>query len=63
MLQLQLFSLQLMHRENIFSAKGFIVDATLLTAVSNIYIYIYIYNTCFRLTNADICNFFHNLIY
>ncbi|XP_018306496.1 uncharacterized protein [Mycetomoellerius zeteki] len=31
--ELQLFSLQLMHRENIFSAKGFIVDATLLTAM------------------------------
>jgi len=27
--------LQLMHHENIFSAKGLIVDATLLTAVSD----------------------------
>jgi len=35
MLQLELFSLQILHRENIFSAKGLTVDATLLTAVSN----------------------------
>jgi len=34
MLQLQLFSLQILHRENVFSAKGLIVDATLLTAVN-----------------------------
>ncbi|XP_071638473.1 uncharacterized protein [Temnothorax longispinosus] len=32
--ELQLFSLQVLHRENAFSAKGLIVDATLLTAVS-----------------------------
>ncbi|KYN03758.1 hypothetical protein ALC62_05455 [Cyphomyrmex costatus] len=47
--ELQLFSLQLMHRdrENIFSAKGFIVDATLLTAVINIYIYYLLsFNKC-----------------
>lgn len=35
MLQLQLFSLQILHRENTFCAKGLTVDATLLTAVSN----------------------------
>lgn len=34
-LQLQLFSLQILHRENSFTAKGLTVDATLLTAVSN----------------------------
>jgi len=34
MLQLQLFSLQILHSENIFSAKGFTVDATLFVAVS-----------------------------
>ncbi|KAL6429844.1 hypothetical protein ACFW04_007604 [Cataglyphis niger] len=33
--ELQLFSLQILHRENTFSAKGLNVDATLLTAVSN----------------------------
>ncbi|XP_018058017.1 PREDICTED: uncharacterized protein LOC108693524 [Atta colombica] len=33
-LQLQLFSLQLMHRDNIFSTKVLIVDATLLTTGS-----------------------------
>lgn len=33
-LQLQLFSLQILHRENIFSTKGFTMDARLLTAVS-----------------------------
>ncbi|XP_018351463.1 PREDICTED: putative gustatory receptor 2a [Trachymyrmex septentrionalis] len=33
-LQLQLFSLQLMHRDNIFSIKVLIVDATLLTTGS-----------------------------
>ncbi|KAL6259648.1 hypothetical protein P5V15_009564 [Pogonomyrmex californicus] len=31
--ELQLFSLQLLHRNNIFSAKGLTVDATLLTAM------------------------------
>jgi len=35
MLQLQLFSLQILHRENTFCAKGLAVDATLLTAVSD----------------------------
>ncbi|XP_011705222.1 PREDICTED: uncharacterized protein LOC105460466, partial [Wasmannia auropunctata] len=30
-LQLQLFSLQMLHRENIFAAKGLNIDATLLT--------------------------------
>ncbi|KYN14856.1 Putative gustatory receptor 28b [Trachymyrmex cornetzi] len=33
--ELQLFAMQLMHRKNIFSAKVLIVDATLLTTVSN----------------------------
>ncbi|XP_011062602.1 PREDICTED: putative gustatory receptor 28b [Acromyrmex echinatior] len=32
--ELHLFSLQIMHRGNAFSAKGFVMDATLLTAVS-----------------------------
>ncbi|EGI57915.1 hypothetical protein G5I_14103 [Acromyrmex echinatior] len=32
--ELQLFSLQVLNRENIFSAKGLILDATLLVAVS-----------------------------
>ncbi|XP_011859883.1 PREDICTED: uncharacterized protein LOC105557295 [Vollenhovia emeryi] len=41
--ELQLFSLQVLHRENVFSAKGLIVDATLLTAiVSNITTYLLI---------------------
>ncbi|GAB1860541.1 Gustatory receptor [Camponotus japonicus] len=31
--ELQLFSLQILHRENAFSAKGLNVDATLLTAI------------------------------
>ncbi|KAL6259635.1 hypothetical protein P5V15_009551 [Pogonomyrmex californicus] len=31
--ELQLFSLQILHRNNVFSAKGLNVDATLLTAV------------------------------
>ncbi|XP_012229639.1 putative gustatory receptor 28a [Linepithema humile] len=31
--ELQLFSLQILHRENTFSAKGLNVDATLLTAI------------------------------
>ncbi|KAL6263334.1 hypothetical protein P5V15_006131 [Pogonomyrmex californicus] len=31
--ELQLFSLQILHRENTFSAKGLCVDATLLTAI------------------------------
>ncbi|XP_020283876.1 uncharacterized protein LOC109854811 [Pseudomyrmex gracilis] len=31
--ELQLFSLQILHRDNIFSAKGLTVDATLLTAI------------------------------
>ncbi|XP_014480185.1 PREDICTED: putative gustatory receptor 28b [Dinoponera quadriceps] len=31
--ELQLFSLQILHRENTFSAKGLTVDATLLTAI------------------------------
>ncbi|XP_018351475.1 PREDICTED: uncharacterized protein LOC108753980 [Trachymyrmex septentrionalis] len=31
--ELHLFSLQLMHRGNTFSAKGFVMDATLLTAI------------------------------
>ncbi|KYN14852.1 hypothetical protein ALC57_12961, partial [Trachymyrmex cornetzi] len=40
---LQLFSLQLMHRKNIFSAKGIIIDATLLTElVGGITMYIII---------------------
>ncbi|KAL0107254.1 hypothetical protein PUN28_015649 [Cardiocondyla obscurior] len=33
--ELQLFSLQVLHRENTFCAKGLVVDASLLTAVSN----------------------------
>ncbi|XP_018351465.1 PREDICTED: putative gustatory receptor 28b [Trachymyrmex septentrionalis] len=33
--ELQLFSLQVMHRKNIFSAKGIIIDATLLTQVND----------------------------
>jgi len=32
-LQLQLFSLQILHRKDTFSVKGLTVDATLLTAV------------------------------
>jgi len=35
MLQLHLFSLQLLHCKNTFLAKGFTIDATFLTAVSN----------------------------
>jgi len=35
LLQLHLFSLQILHCENTFSAKGLSIDATLLTAVSN----------------------------
>ncbi|XP_011880416.1 PREDICTED: uncharacterized protein LOC105568946 [Vollenhovia emeryi] len=31
--ELQLFSMQILHRENVFSAKGLTVDATLLTAM------------------------------
>lgn len=34
-LQLKTFSLQLMQRDNIFSAKGLIVNAMLLTEVSD----------------------------
>jgi len=34
MLQLQLFSLQILHQENIFLAKGFTMDAKLLARVS-----------------------------
>ncbi|XP_025073129.1 putative gustatory receptor 28b [Pogonomyrmex barbatus] len=33
--ELQQFSLQILHRKNIFSTKGLIIDAMLLTAVSN----------------------------
>ncbi|XP_018404670.1 PREDICTED: putative gustatory receptor 28a [Cyphomyrmex costatus] len=41
--ELQLFSLQVLHRENTFSAKGLILDATLLVAiVSNITTYLLI---------------------
>ncbi|KYN08353.1 Putative gustatory receptor 28b [Cyphomyrmex costatus] len=41
--ELQQFSLQVLHRENIFSAKGLILDATLLVAlVSNITTYLLI---------------------
>ncbi|XP_011705887.1 PREDICTED: putative gustatory receptor 28a isoform X1 [Wasmannia auropunctata] len=41
--ELQLFSLQILHRENAFTAKGLIVDATLLTAiVGNITTYLLI---------------------
>ncbi|XP_012524234.1 putative gustatory receptor 28a [Monomorium pharaonis] len=41
--ELQLFSLQILHRENAFSAKGLIMDATLLTAiVGNITTYLLI---------------------
>ncbi|XP_024884597.1 putative gustatory receptor 28b [Temnothorax curvispinosus] len=41
--ELQMFSLQVLHRENAFSAKGLIVDATLLTAiVGNITTYLLI---------------------
>ncbi|KYN14859.1 Putative gustatory receptor 28b, partial [Trachymyrmex cornetzi] len=32
--ELQLFSVQILHRENVFSAKGLIVDVTLLIAVN-----------------------------
>lgn len=35
MLQLQLFSMQILQRENEFSAKGLTMDATLLIAVSS----------------------------
>jgi len=34
-LQLHLFSLQIIHCENMFSAKGLSIDAKLLTAVGN----------------------------
>ncbi|XP_036148063.1 putative gustatory receptor 28a [Monomorium pharaonis] len=41
--ELQMFSLQVLHRENTFSAKGLIVDATLLVAiVGNITTYLLI---------------------
>ncbi|XP_018395913.1 PREDICTED: putative gustatory receptor 28b [Cyphomyrmex costatus] len=41
--ELQQFSLQVLHRENIFSAKGLILDATLLVAiVSNVTTYLLI---------------------
>ncbi|KYN03757.1 Putative gustatory receptor 28b [Cyphomyrmex costatus] len=43
--ELQLFSLQIMHRQNAFSAKGFIMDATLLTAVSKRYIICFLINS------------------
>ncbi|KYN03754.1 hypothetical protein ALC62_05450 [Cyphomyrmex costatus] len=33
--ELQLYSLQILHHKNIFSAKGFTIDASLLTSVSN----------------------------
>ncbi|KAL0116423.1 hypothetical protein PUN28_009810 [Cardiocondyla obscurior] len=33
--ELQLFSMQILHRDNVFSAKGLTVDATLLTGVSD----------------------------
>ncbi|KYN03761.1 Putative gustatory receptor 28b [Cyphomyrmex costatus] len=57
--ELKLFSLQLMHRKNIFSTKMFIVDATLLTAmVSGITTYLliliqfyFVSNSCNRKTN------------
>jgi len=48
MLQLQLFSLQILHSENIFSAKGFTVDATLFVAVSVINNLFYLVCLLFR---------------
>jgi len=35
MLQLQLFTLQVLNHDNTFSAKGFTVDARFLTSVNN----------------------------
>ncbi|KYN03759.1 Putative gustatory receptor 28b [Cyphomyrmex costatus] len=53
--ELQLFSMQLMHRKNIFSAKVFIVDATLLTAmVGGVVTYILILLQFLLMSN--ICN-------
>ncbi|XP_018369785.1 PREDICTED: putative gustatory receptor 28a [Trachymyrmex cornetzi] len=62
--ELQLFSLQLMHRENIFSAKGFIVDATLLTAmVGSITMYLLILIQFLLMSNScdeeTVINFIH----
>ncbi|XP_036148059.1 putative gustatory receptor 28a [Monomorium pharaonis] len=52
--ELQLFSLQLMHHKNVFSAKGLIVDATLLTDVNkrlfvtlNVIMFHFILCSCF----------------
>jgi len=49
MFQLQLFSLQILHSKNIFSAKGFTVDATLFATVGIInylfYLIHYLFNT------------------
>ncbi|KAG5328166.1 GR28B protein, partial [Acromyrmex heyeri] len=53
--ELHLFSLQIMHRGNAFSAKGFVMDATLLTAiVGNVTTYVLILLQ-FLLT-TPICN-------
>ncbi|KYN32907.1 Putative gustatory receptor 28b [Trachymyrmex septentrionalis] len=64
--ELQLFSLQLMHRENIFSAKGFIVDATLLTAmVGSITMYLLILIQFLLMSNScdekTVINFIHTI--
>jgi len=55
MLQLQLFSLQILHHKNTFLAKGFTVDTALLTTESDhLFILIikisiiYIYRLMFR---------------
>lgn len=42
--QLQLFSLQVLHRDNTLSVKALTIDATLLTAVIKKCYYIFIFN-------------------
>ncbi|KAG5333873.1 GR28B protein, partial [Acromyrmex heyeri] len=59
--ELQLFSLQVLNRENIFSAKGLILDATLLVAiVSNITTYLLILIQ-FLITDQEVNNNLKNL--
>ncbi|XP_018351460.1 PREDICTED: putative gustatory receptor 28b [Trachymyrmex septentrionalis] len=53
--ELQLFSVQILHRKNVFSAKGLIMDVTLLIAiVSNVSTYLLIlvqfFITCIKIT-------------
>ncbi|XP_011705892.1 PREDICTED: uncharacterized protein LOC105461102 [Wasmannia auropunctata] len=62
--ELHLFSLQVLHRDNTFSAKGLIVDATLLVAiVTNITTYLLILiqflvadQACFKRLNDNLAN-------